>query len=157
MSPMTNRRAWLSALAAAGTLGLPAAAAAAPRPGVVLGGVTPQSWPVVVELSRNGRQIVRTNIGLDLRCTSGDLFGDSDSFVRLRINKRGRFGLSYGPVTTRNSDGTTTDFAGAIHGSANAARTKLSGTWELTETFYDAAGAVTDTCKSGVVRWKVKQ
>jgi hypothetical protein len=33
----------------------------------------------------------------------------------------------------------------------------MSGTWEVTETFFSVGGAVTDTCQSGKVAWKAKQ
>lgn len=173
MSPTTYKRPpglaraapWVGVLVIATTLSVaPATARAGAGPraarsavaGVVYGGVTPQRWPVVVEVSRNRRQVVGANVGLDLKCTSGDSFSDTDSFIKLRINKR-RFSSTSGPITTRNPDGSTTDFADSVRGTANAAGTKMSGTWELTETFFNAGGAVTDTCKSGTVRWTAKQ
>jgi hypothetical protein len=157
---------WVGATVIAIALSGPAATATATaRPeaassaaaGGVYGGVTPQSWPVVVEVSRNGRQVIRAVIGLDLQCSSGDSFSESDNLIKLKINKRRRFSATYGPVTTRNNDGSTTDFADSVRGAANTARTTVSGTWELTEKFFNAGGALTDTCKSGTVHWRVKQ
>lgn len=145
------------AATATATAGARRQAASSAAAAVVYGGVTPQAWPVVVEVSRNGRRMVRAAIGLDLHCSSGDSFGQTDSFIRVPINTRRRFSSSYGPTTTRNADGSTTDFSGTLRGAVNAARTRMSGTWEVTETFFSVGGAVTDTCKSGKVAWKAKQ
>ena len=41
-------------------------------------------------------------------------------------------------------------------GRFNKARTRVSGTWTFKATFRDAAGAVVDTCDSGIVNWSAK-
>ncbi|HEX7187863.1 MAG TPA: hypothetical protein VF423_06540, partial [Actinomycetes bacterium] len=73
------------------------------------------------------------------------------------VNRRGKFAFSFGPITERNADGTTTDIQGRIAGAFNDARTRLTGVWRLTVVEHDVAGAVTDTCDSGLVNWKAKQ
>jgi hypothetical protein len=60
-------------------------------------------------------------------------------------------------MTTRNDDGTTTDFEGSVSGAFNKARTKATGKWTFKATDHDATGAVTDTCDSGSVSWSAKQ
>jgi hypothetical protein len=124
--------------------------------GVVFGGLTAQDWPVVVELSKNGRRVVRASAGLRLTCTSGGFFNVPDAYGGLPVKNR-KFSVSFGPTTQRNSDGTTTDLEGSISGSINKARSKVTGRWQLKATEHDAAGAVTDTCDSGVVSWSAKQ
>jgi hypothetical protein len=80
-----------------------------------------------------------------------------DGYRALAVNKQRRFNASFGPTTTRNDDGTTTDFEGSISGTFNKARTKASGRWSLKATDHDATGAITDTCDSGRVSWTAKQ
>src|SRR3954462_4034064 len=46
--------------------------------GLSFGGLTPQGWPVVIQVSRNLKHVTRAIIGLDENCTpSMDLFGTS--------------------------------------------------------------------------------
>ena len=125
--------------------------------GTVYGGSTAQDFPVVIETSKNGRQVVRATIAIRLSCTSGAAPTLPDGYVKMSVSKKRKFSASFGPTTNRNSDGTTTDFEGTISGAFNKARTTVSGTWSFKGTDHDAAGAVTDTCDSGSVSWKAKQ
>ena len=170
-SSLTARRArccrWVGAVAIAAAAGAPLTAAAseagrastagAAAAGVMYGGFTPQDAPVVVELSRDRRKVVRASIGLRLDCTSGLLFNLPDEYQNMPLSRRGRFGASFGPTKVDRDDGTSTEFQGSVKGATNARRTKLSGTWRLIATDRDAAGAVTDTCDSGTIAWRVKQ
>jgi hypothetical protein len=148
----------------------PLAAAAAARPeqgssrattagagGTVYGGVTAQRFPVVIETSRNGRKLVEATVAIRLTCTSGGAVTLPDGYRGLSVNKKRKFRASFGPVTSRNDDGTTTDFEGSISGAFNKARTKASGKWSFKATDRDAAGAITDTCDSGSISWTAKQ
>ena len=125
--------------------------------GLVYGGQTSQGWPVVIQVRRDRRQVVRAITALHLSCTSGAFSNIPDAYVRLPISKRRKFSASFGPDTDRNPDGTTTDFSGSISGAFNRARTKVSGTWRFSATDYDTSGAVTDNCDAGTVRWSAKQ
>ena len=125
--------------------------------GLTYGGLTSQYWPVVIQLNKSQRRVVRAVIGLHLRCTSGDFINTSHGFFDLRVNSRRRFHASFGPITQRNDDGTSFDLEGSISGALNRARTKVSGKWRLKATDHDSAGAVTDTCDSGSVSWTAKQ
>ena len=132
-------------------------AAAQKKPaGLVFGGVTSQGGPVVVELSKSGRQMARAVVGIRLTCTSGASATVFDGYQKLAVKSR-RFSTSFGPQVSRNADGTTTDFEGSIAGTINKARSKATGTWQLKATDRDAAGTVTDTCDSGAVSWSAKQ
>lgn len=124
---------------------------------MVYGGVTSQGWPVVVEVNRNRRLVVRAGTALRLDCSTGSFANLPDTYVRLPVNKRRKFRSSFGPDTQRNSDGTTSDFSGSVSGAFNRARSKVSGRWHLHVTDYDSSGAVIGTCDSGTVRWSAKQ
>ena len=149
-------------------VGSPLAAAARPEHGssrattaaaggTVYGGVTAQGFPVVIETSKNGRKVVVASIAIRVTCTSGGAVTLPDGYRRLAVNKQRKFSASFGPTTSRNDDGTTTDFEGSISGRFNKARTKASGKWTLKATDHDAAGAITDTCESGSITWTAKQ
>jgi hypothetical protein len=125
--------------------------------GLVYGGQTSQGWPVVIEMRRDRRQVVRAITALHLDCTGDEFSNIPDAWLRLPVNKRRRFSSSFGPDTDRNPDGTTADFSGSISGGFNRARTKVSGTWHFHITDYDTSGAVTGNCDSGPVRWSAKQ
>jgi hypothetical protein len=158
---------WVSAVGVAVAATIPWTAAAsdadssrvgkAAAPGVVYGGFTPQNWPVVIEVSKDKRKVVRASIGLLLTCTSGISFGFPDDYRNVPLSKKGRFSESFGPIPVAHADGTSTDLQGSVTGATNARRTTMSGTWQVTGVDHDAAGAVTDTCDSGKVAWKAKQ
>ena len=124
--------------------------------GNTFGGVSQQGNPVVVDMNSTRRHVGRIVGAIDLTCTSGTSGTLTDKYVDLDVSRRGRFGVAFGPVTQRNDDGTTTDVRVRVTGALNDTKTRLSGTWRITLTDRDAAGAVTDTCDSGVVSWKAK-
>jgi hypothetical protein len=151
--------ALLAAAAFAGTAAPSQGSSASSRAaivGVSYGGVTSQDFPVVVDVNRRRSRVVRAVIAVRLSCTSGAFVVVPDGYTKLSI-RRGRFSASFGPVTQRNPDGTTVDLEGTMRGTFNSSRTKVSGTWVFKGTEHDAAGAVTDTCDSGSVRWSAKQ
>lgn len=170
---LTGRLTWAAAVtvvATAAMVGVPLAASASPQgattqartgattaAAVVYGGFTPQGFPVVIELSKDRRRVVRAAIALRMPCTAGGAAVQPDDYRDLRVSRTGKFRVSFGPVTFRNDDGTTTDWQGKAIGVLNDAKTKLAGTWQLKLVDHDAAGAVTDTCDSGTVAWRAKQ
>jgi hypothetical protein len=125
--------------------------------GVVFGGRTVQGFPVLIEVNSTKRRVVQAVIGLRLSCTSGILPSLPDRWINLSVNGRRKFGGSFGPERQTNPDGTSFDSQGSISGTFNRARTKVSGKWRLKITDYDAAGAVRDTCDSGLLGWSAKQ
>jgi hypothetical protein len=158
----------LGVLAIAAIAGVPSAATAsthlihppartAAAAGLVYGGQTSQGWPVVIQLSKNRRQVALASAGLHLTCTD-DLFGRlTDRYARLPVNRRRKFGASFGPTHVRQDDGTVSDFTGSISGAFNRARSKVSGRWRLQVTDHDTSGGETRTCDSGNVRWSARQ
>jgi hypothetical protein len=163
-----HRIGWACAVAAGALVMSPLTAAARPEDGssrattagaggTVYGGVTAQDFPVVIETSKNGRKVVRATIAIRLACTAGGIVTVPDGYRAMSVSKKRKFSASFGPVTNRNDDGSTTDFEGTISGAFNKARTKASGKWSLKATDHDAAGATTDTCDSGSINWTAKQ
>ena len=152
---------WLGCVAAGVTVLLLAAPVAAsgksakPSAGAVLGGFSAQEFPVVVEMNKSRTRVAQIGLGIRLACTAGGAFTIPDRYRDLKVSKKGRFSSSF-TNTVRNPDGTTTDLAGSLAGTINKARTKAKGTWTLTATDDDPAGAVTDTCTADVT-WSAKQ
>jgi hypothetical protein len=125
--------------------------------GNTFGGVTPQGQPLIVDMNSTRRKVVRAVVTLEVACTSGASFTFTDKYVDLPVTRAGRFRTSFGPVTERNADGTTTDYQGRIAGDLNDTKTRITGVWRIVYVNHDAAGTVTDTCDSGLVGWKAKQ
>jgi hypothetical protein len=150
----------------------PLAAAAAPRhlasagplrtgaqssaDGAVLGGLTSQDFPVVVTMTRSGKRIAEANAAINLPCETGGSFTMADSWSQVKVSKRGRFSVTFGPESQTQDDGTTVEAEGSFAGRFNKSRTSVSGTWSLKGTFRDEAGVVTDTCDSGSVDWRAR-
>jgi hypothetical protein len=134
------------------------AAATKPAPGGhIYGGVTPQKWPIVIELDKDATKVTRIVTGLDMTCTSNENFGTTDGFNNVKINSKNRFKATFGPQRI-DAAGTPAEIQGAITGRRSNDRTSMKGTWSYKVTFYDAAGTnVTDTCESGLVSWKAQQ
>ncbi|MEA2156430.1 MAG: hypothetical protein QOE11_2570 [Solirubrobacteraceae bacterium] len=147
-------------IAVAGVIAGPSAAATttpAAGGGHVYGGVTPQNWPIVVDLDKAQAVVTRIVIGLDMTCTSNENFGTTDGFTDVRINSKNRFKATFGPQRI-DAAGTPADIEGRITGRRSRDRRSIKGTWNYKVTFYDAAGTtVTDTCDSGLVSWKASQ
>jgi hypothetical protein len=142
--------------------GLTASAAKAKRirlPGVVFGGATSQTFPVVIQVTRNLKKVTLALIGWGADCTSGGGIANSDNYVNLKITRKGAFGASFGPQPAQGAPpGQTETDQGSVAGRFNKAHTKVAGTWRFTAIFKNATtGAVVDTCDSGFIRWSAKQ
>jgi hypothetical protein len=168
--PAGLRRARLAgavAVAMAALIGAPLATAAprhdaTPSPvilqlggGSVLGGLTSQELPVMIEM-RSPRRIAEAVTAIRLPCETGGFYTIADGWSDVRVSKRGRFAVEFGPEPEQQDDGTTVESEGTFSGRFNKSRTRASGTWSLKGTFRDAAGTVTDTCDSGPVDWTAK-
>ena len=138
-------------------LGAAAAASANAPSGSVLGGLTPQSWPIVVALNKARNRVEQVVIGLDMTCTSGDVFSTNDGFRGLKLSKRGRFSANVGPQRI-DAGGVPADVESKVIGRFGSRRATMRGIWSLKVTIYDATGTtVADTCESGVVSWTARQ
>jgi hypothetical protein len=125
--------------------------------GNTYGGVTSQGFPVFVDMNATRRVVVREVAAVVLKCTSGGRVTIPDRFTKLSVTKGGKFRVVYGPFTQRNDDGTTTDFQGRMTGALNDSKTRIAGTWRMIATDHDTAGAVTDSCDTGLLTWSAKQ
>jgi hypothetical protein len=132
--------------AAAGALAH-SAAATAPR---ILGGFTSQGWPIVVEFSRDHKKIALVETGLEMKCSSGTSFPELDGWVRLPISAGGRAHVSMPLSPQTGTNASLTGGTDTFTGQFNRQRTKLTGTWELQQTFSLPNGQ-TDQCDSGRV------
>ena len=125
--------------------------------GNTYGGLTSKAMPVFVDMTSTRRQVVRAVAAMVLTCTSGSSATIPDKYTKLPVTRAGKFRASFGPVTQRNDDGTTTDFSGRITGALNDSKTRITGVWRFVFVEHDVAGAVTDTCDSGLQTWRAKQ
>ena len=130
--------------------GVPAVADAASY-----GGFTAQNWPIAIEVSRDRREVMRAGMGFQLTCTSG-IRVDLDRYSDLVLHRNGRFRSTYANLRSDLPDGSYFVYGGSLAGRLNKARTGISGTVSLNYTRHDAAGAVTDTCDSGRVRFRAR-
>lgn len=130
---------------------------------VVFGDVTSQGYPVVVELSKSGKKVVRAAIGLELVCQMPPDITLSDAFTNMKIAKSGRFADAL-PVTHVAADPSidlpAIDVSASISGRVNAARTTIKGTWTRKVVLFDPAdptgNTVQDTCAT-TVRFTARQ
>jgi hypothetical protein len=150
------RAGGIAIVAAGMAAGVPFSAAAATR-GVAFGGLTRQGWPIAFELNKKGTKVRWAAAGLRLDCTSGQFTNQRDGYVGSHVSRKGRFGDSFGPSTTRQDDGSSVVVSSSYHGVFNKRRTAAHGTWRAKLVFRDATGATTDTCDSGSVAWVAKQ
>ncbi len=120
----------------------------------VFGGFTSKGWPVVLELTRNGKLVKRAVGGIELRCTSGDMFTTADKWTQLPV-RAGRFGDSYRDRSTEG--GQIFEWSDSMKGRLNRKRTRISGSWRNQLVVRNAAGAITDTCDSGPLRFTARR
>jgi hypothetical protein len=119
--------------------------------GMFLGGLTSQSWPFVIQPSKNGKAVRFAAAGLEMTCTSGDQFGVPDGWAHLPISRNGAVHIS-GAV--QPSPGSTVSITGgndSFTGRFNRARTEFSGVWDL-HLNYSMSNGQTDSCDSGQVK-----
>lgn len=162
---MLAASAVLAAVAVAGPTAVAQSATSKARisQGYVYGGVTASGYPVVIKLSRTGKQVVRATMGLELKCqTPGDLTLP-DYFEKLPI-VGGRFGVTYGPQEIAGDPATGISkivVSGSITGQVNKKLTRIKGTWSQTVVAYSSAdptgATVLDTCTTGVISYTADQ
>jgi hypothetical protein len=166
MQPRILAGTALASLAAAGSLavaqGATAKTSAKVVQGVVYGGFTAQDYPVVLELSKTGRQVVKASIVMDLKCNVPPDASLPDSYTKLPISAAGKF--SYTAPVTRipaSPKSPALDVSGMITGQVDKAKTRIKGTWQLKVVAYDPMDptgvAVLDSCDSGVLHYAARQ
>jgi hypothetical protein len=123
--------------------------------GVVYGGTTSNGWPVVVEVTRNGRMIKHAIGGLEADCSRGGSYTFPSHWRYVRIARNGSFKAAYDD-SYYLSDGTQATVAESFAGKFNRRRTRLTGTWRNATTFRATDGS-TDVCDTGSLRVSARQ
>jgi len=152
----------LAALAVAGPVAASAAATKqkatpAPPEAVIFGTVTKQGYPVVIELSKSARKVVRAAIGLELTCAMPPNITLPDAFTNMKISKAGRFADAL-PTTRVAADPSiglpAVDVSASIRGQLNKSKTAIKGTWQRKVVIYEPSDptgvAIQDTCHTTV-------
>ena len=158
--------ATLAALAAAGPIGVAQGASSKSKvtQGVVFGAVTSQDFPIVIELSKTGRKIVRATIGLDLKCATPDVSLTIPDGVRnVAVSASGKFTAEQ-PVTREPANTATGtpayDFSAKFTGTVNKARTRIKGSWQRKLVLYNPADPtatqILDSCDTGVLSFTAR-
>src|SRR3954470_5818586 len=150
-----DRRGRVGGLAIRG-LAPRAASAASARPsmGGIFGGYAAKDWPVVIEISRNGKRVKRAVAGLESPCASGAMLSVPDEWRNVPIRKR-HFKGDYDNAETEG--GLVYQYTASISGGLNGKRTKVSGTWSSRVVVRGATGATVDTCRSGPVAFTARR
>jgi hypothetical protein len=127
-------------------------ASAASRSVVTFGGLTSNGWPVVAQVTSDGRRLKRIVGGIYASCSQGGGFAFPSQWRDLRISRSGAFRASYHDSGVVGGEEVTT--SETLVGKLNRARTKLTGTWRASTTFKEPDGT-TDVCDSGSLRFSL--
>ena len=122
--------------------------------------MTAQDYPVVIQLSKTGRKVVRADIGLDLKCQIPPDITIPDGVKNIPVSAKGKFSAEQ-PVTRIPASPATgipaLDISAKLTGTVNKARTRIKGTWQRKVVIYDpndpTGVAVVDTCDTGVLKF----
>ena len=136
---------------AAAALALAPASLARPSVDVTYGGRTSAKWPVMVQLSRDGRQVVYAVAAWRADC-GGTPISDSEEFAQIPVSSSGKFAQSYD--TGEFQDGTSTVHqAASITGKLNKHRSKITGSVRVMLSVKDAGQGIDVTCDTGTVSY----
>lgn len=124
--------------------------------GIMLGGVTSAGWPVVIEVSRDGREVVRATMAVPLKCQSGGDLILPSFYANMPIDATGAF-QGGGEVTVHGEGAPTVTFTNRMTGKFNRSARTVAGTWNLVAVVRDASGATVDNCDSGAVSFTAIQ
>jgi hypothetical protein len=129
-----------------------------PAAGRVLGGLTSQQAPVILDISKNSKRIDKAVTDLQLTCTSGDQLWFPDSWSRSPLDSHGSVSmhLTIPPDTSGGTNGVTlTGGSDEFSGKLNRKTATFSGNWQLQLSFSMSDGT-TDQCDSGLVTFRAK-
>ena len=139
----------VAAVAAAMTLASPALAR--PAADVTFGGKTSARWPVMVQLSRDGRKVAYAVAAWSAKCSDGP-FASTEEFTRIPVSARRKFSKSYD--TGDYQDGSATvRYAASLTGTINKRHPRITGTVRVMLTDKDPTNGVDETCDTGTVRY----
>jgi hypothetical protein len=128
--------------------------------GVVFGGVTSAHAPVVIEVSRDGREVIQATMAVPMQCQGSEQPSSATLFVpshytNLAIGATGAF--QEGGEKTESEAGNTMTVTEHLSGQFNRAGTSVTGTWSLAIVIHDAAGGTVGQCESGAVSFTAIQ
>ena len=119
-------------------------------PGRVFAGLTRQGRPIVVRVNRSATRVTDLQVSWIAACSSGGAADLGDHLTNFPLGPGGRFGDNFTQAFDQAGGGRSA-FAYRIHGAVG--RRRASGTFAVTETDTDAAGATADTCTLAPTRW----
>ncbi|HTD58755.1 MAG TPA: hypothetical protein VK672_07655 [Solirubrobacteraceae bacterium] len=128
--------------------------------GVVFGGVTSAHAPVVIEVSRDGREVVMATMAVPVQCQMSGQASNPTLFLpvyytHMPISATGAF--HEGGEKTGSEAGNTTTVMGQLSGGFDRGGTSVTGTWSLVVVIHDATGAIVGRCDSGAVTFTAIQ
>jgi hypothetical protein len=126
--------------------------------GVVFGGVTSTHAPVVIQVSRDGRQVVEAAMAVPCLFSvpiPGVTVFLPHWYTNLPISATGAFQEK--TERTESEAGNTQTVTGHVSGQFNRAMTSVTGTWSLAIVTHDATGAIVGQCDSGSVSFTAIQ
>jgi hypothetical protein len=125
---------------------------------LIFGGFITEDLPVVIQISADGREVVRASMDVPQKCNpSGNSYTVPDSWVHLPIRAAGAFQGAYEGTPFSLGNNLTGTTAGQVNGQFNRSMTKVTGTWNFSMTVRDTTGAVIDKCESGAVSFTAIQ
>ena len=124
---------------------------ARPAAGIVYGGKTAAKWPVMVVVSRDGRQVTYAVAAWRTACTGG-MGSDTEEFESIPLSAGGRFANSY-DTGDFQEDTATLHYAASISGKLNSRHTKITGTVRVMVSVKDPARGVDFACDTGTVKY----
>jgi hypothetical protein len=126
--------------------------------GVMFGGVTSSHAPVVIQVSRNGREVVEAMMAVPCLFSvpnPGVTVFIPSPYTHLSISATGTF---QGKLERTESEaGTTSTVTGGVSGQFNRAMTQAVGTWSLAIVTHNAFGTTVGQCDSGSVSYTAIQ
>lgn len=140
----------VAALAAAASLA--PSALAQPASDVTFGGRTSAKWPVMVQLSRDGRQVTYAVAAWSAKCTDG-WYSDAEEFGKIPVSARGKFSKAYDTGSFQDGSATVR-FAASISGKVNKRHTRIKGSVRVVQTITDPANGIDSACDTGKVSYR---
>jgi hypothetical protein len=119
-------------------------------PGRIYAGEFDSGLPLVLERTQDGRRLRVLWVAWSAACQHGGGYEVGEGLSNFAIARNGRFGDRW----SDEEDGGARVFEYSLDGSVGAGR--ASGTFGVSVTEKDAAGATTDTCTSPPDRWTAR-
>jgi hypothetical protein len=145
----TNLGVVVAVVAATALAAPPALARTAPD--VTFGGKTTAKWPIMLQLSRDGRQVAYAVATWSVQCTDGS-FADYEEFEHIPVSGSGKFSQSYDTGDFQQGSATVRA-AASITGKVDKRRSRITGTVRVMSSDKDPANGIDETCDTGTVKY----